>query len=103
MGKKVLVIGGGGREHALAKALARSPEVQMVFCAPGNGGTALEGKCMNVPASIQSIDELATLAYQERISLTVVGPEKLLVEGIADCWSRLGSEYRIWGPKAAQG
>jgi phosphoribosylamine--glycine ligase len=69
---KVLVIGGGGREHALAWRLARSPKVQRVYVAPGNGGTALDPALRNVP--ISDLAALADFAASEKIGLTVVGP-----------------------------
>ena len=70
---KVLVIGNGGREHALAWKLAQSSKVQMVFVAPGNGGTAADARLRNVP--ITELAALADFAVHEKIALTVVGPE----------------------------
>lgn len=92
---KVLVIGKGGREHALCWKLKQSPEVDAVFCAPGNAGTALEGK--NV--AIDSLDYrgLMQFAKREGIGLTIVGPEQPLVEGIVDAFQREG--LRIFGPR----
>lgn len=91
---KLLVIGSGGREHAIAWKLAQSPLVEQVFVAPGNAGTALEAKLENVP--ITSIPELAAFARQETINLTVVGPEAPLTEGIVDAFQAAG--LRIFGP-----
>ena len=79
---KVLVVGGGGREHALAWKLAQSPKVKMVFVAPGNGGTAWNGRIQNL--AIVDLKPLRAWAAQEKIALTVVGPEGPLAHGIVD-------------------
>jgi phosphoribosylamine--glycine ligase len=94
---KVLVIGSGGREHALAWKLARSPRVQKVFVAPGNAGTAAEEGVENVP--ITELAELAAFAASERIHLTVVGPEAPLAGGVVDLFRERG--LRIFGPTRA--
>ena len=94
---KVLVIGGGGREHALAWKLAQSPKVQMVFVAPGNGGTASDKRLQNLP--ITDIAELCAWAVQEKIGLTVVGPEVPLAAGVVDTFRAAG--LRIFGPTQA--
>ncbi|OGA08439.1 MAG: phosphoribosylamine--glycine ligase [Betaproteobacteria bacterium RIFCSPLOWO2_02_FULL_65_20] len=94
---KLLVIGAGGREHAIAWRLAQSPRVQMVYVAPGNGGTALEPGLKNV--SLDSIEALADFAQQEHIHLTVVGPEAPLAEGVVDLFRSRG--LRIFGPTRA--
>ena len=94
---KVLVIGGGGREHALAWKLAQSPKVQQVYVAPGNGGTALDLRLKNVP--ITHPVELADFAADERIALTVVGPEAPLSAGVVDVFRARG--LRIFGPTRA--
>ena len=94
---KVLVIGSGGREHALAWKLARSPKVQTVFVAPGNGGTATERSLRNVP--IADLTELADFAVAERITLTVVGPEAPLAAGVVDLFRQRG--LRVFGPTQA--
>jgi len=94
---KVLVIGGGGREHALAWKLAQSPKVQTVFVAPGNGGTALDKRLKNLP--ITDIAELCVWAAQEKIGLTVVGPEVPLAAGVVDTFRAAG--LRIFGPTQA--
>ena len=91
---KVLVIGGGGREHALAWKLAQSPKVQAVYVAPGNGGTALDKRLENV--NITDIHELRTWAAREKIALTVVGPEQPLAAGIVDEFRAHG--LRVFGP-----
>ena len=93
---KVLVIGSGGREHALAWILARSPGVSEVLVAPGNAGTSLEQSVRNVPVGAEDIGALLDLAQREDIGLTVVGPEAPLVEGIVDRFSEAG--LRCFGP-----
>ena len=92
---KVLVVGGGGREHALAWRLAQSPRVTRVFVAPGNAGTAKEEGIENLPAA--TIPELIDFARREDIGLTVVGPEDPLAEGIVDRFQEEG--LRIFGPR----
>src|ERR1700704_1532864 len=94
---KLLVIGSGGREHAIAWRLAQSPRVQKVFVAPGNAGTARETGLENV--AISAIDKLADFALAENIYLTVVGPEAPLAEGIVDLFRSRG--LRIFGPTKA--
>jgi phosphoribosylamine--glycine ligase len=96
---KVLVIGSGGREHALAWKCAQSPEVDEVLVAPGNAGTALEDKVRNVDVSSDDIEALASLAQAEDIELTIVGPEAPLVAGIVDRFEALG--LSCFGPSAA--
>jgi phosphoribosylamine---glycine ligase len=94
---KVLVIGGGGREHALAWKLAQSPKVQAVYVAPGNGGTALDPALENVP--ITDIPQLRDWALHEKIALTVVGPEGPLAAGVVDDFRAHG--LRVFGPTKA--
>jgi len=94
---KLLVIGSGGREHAIAWRLAQSPRVQKVYVAPGNGGTAGEPGLQNV--AVGGIDKLAEFALAEKIHLTVVGPEAPLAEGIVDLFRASG--LRIFGPTRA--
>jgi phosphoribosylamine---glycine ligase len=94
---KVLVVGGGGREHALAWKLAQSPKVQAVYVAPGNGGTALDPALENVP--ITDIAWLRQWAIQEKIALTVVGPEAPLAAGVVDEFRAHG--LRVFGPTKA--
>ena len=96
---KVLVIGSGGREHALAWKLAQSPRVSEVIVAPGNAGTATEPRCRNVPVKADDIDGLLQLAREEDVALTVVGPEVPLVAGVVDRFREAGQ--RIFGPTAA--
>ncbi|MFQ5759819.1 MAG: phosphoribosylamine--glycine ligase [Acidiferrobacterales bacterium] len=96
---KILVIGGGGREHALAWKVAQSPEVSEVYVAPGNAGTALEPKVSNVPIKAIDIDGLLQLARRERIDLTIVGPEAPLVAGIVDRFQ--AAALACFGPSKA--
>jgi len=91
---KVLVVGSGGREHALAWKISRSDRVEKVYCAPGNGGTAR--MCENVPIGYDRINSLIEFAKKEKIDLTVVGPEAPLVKGIVDRFRAEG--LRIFGP-----
>ena len=95
---KVLVVGGGGREHALAWKAAQSPRVHRVFVAPGNAGTAREGKVENVALDAGDIEGLLAFARAEDVGLTIVGPEAPLVAGIADRFEAAG--LRIFGPRA---
>ncbi len=94
---KILVVGSGGREHALASKLAQSNRIQVVYVAPGNGGTALDGRLKNVPITDNA--ELAEFALKEKISLTVVGPETPLAAGIVDLFRARG--IKIFGPTKA--
>jgi phosphoribosylamine--glycine ligase len=94
---KVLVIGGGGREHALAWKLAQSPKVQLVYVAPGNAGTALDPRLENV--AIADLRALADFAHAEKVALTVVGPEAALAAGAVDVFRARG--LRIFGPTQA--
>ncbi|MGD9888259.1 MAG: phosphoribosylamine--glycine ligase [Halothiobacillaceae bacterium] len=99
---KILVIGSGGREHALAWKLAQSPRVTQVFVAPGNAGTAHETKCSNIAISATDIPTLFSFAKDNAIDLTVVGPEAPLAAGVVDSFRDGG--LRIFGPtrEAAQ-
>ena len=94
---KVLVVGGGGREHALAWKLAQSPKVQAVYVAPGNGGTALDSRLVNV--DIADTPALISWAATEKIALTVVGPEQPLAAGMVDKFRKHG--LRVFGPTQA--
>ena len=96
---KILVIGGGGREHALAWKVAQDPRVVKVFVAPGNAGTATEARCRNADVKVTDIDGLLALVEREGIALTVVGPEVPLVAGVVDRFRAAGQ--RIFGPTAA--
>jgi phosphoribosylamine--glycine ligase len=93
---KILIIGGGGREHALAWKIAQSPRAGKIFVAPGNAGTAREAKCENVVIAAEDVDGLLRFAQQNKIDLTVVGPEAPLVLGVVDRFRAAG--LRIFGP-----
>ena len=93
---RVLIIGGGGREHALAWKTALSPRVEKVFVAPGNAGTARESKCENVGIGAEDIDGLLRFAQGNKVDLTVVGPEAPLVLGVVDRFCAAG--LRCFGP-----
>src|ERR1051325_1495079 len=105
---KVLVVGGGGREHALVWKLAQSPHVSKMWCAPGNAGIAEEKLAKNgavvecVSISAEALEKLLAFAQEQRVDLTVVGPDNPLSMGIVDLFEAKG--LRIWGPnkKAAQ-
>lgn len=97
--KKILVIGGGGREHALAWKAAQSHDVDTVFVAPGNAGTALEDKCQNIAINAEDITALRDFAKENTVDLTIVGPEAPLVSGVVDLFQE--SELKIYGPNAA--
>lgn len=96
---RVLIIGGGGREHAFAWRVAGAARVTQVFVAPGNAGTALEPKTRNVPIAADDVDALVAFALQERIDLTIVGPEAPLVLGVVDRFAEKG--LRCFGPSQA--
>ncbi len=91
---KILVVGGGGREHALCWKLAHSRDVHKIYCAPGNAGTAQVAE--NVPIAADDIEALRLFAEHQKIDLTVVGPEKPLIDGIVDAFEARG--LRIFGP-----
>ena len=96
---KILVIGGGGREHALAWKFAQSSLVSEVLVAPGNAGTLTEEKVRNVSVKADDLDGLLNLAQTENIGLTIVGPEQPLVEGVVDLFEAAG--LKCFGPRAA--
>ncbi|MBE6066893.1 MAG: phosphoribosylamine--glycine ligase [Clostridium lundense] len=91
---KVLLIGSGGREHAIAWKLAQSPLVHKIYCAPGNGGTALENKCENI--NITKNEELLKFSKENDVNITIVGPEAPLVDGIVDMFKE--ASLKIFGP-----
>lgn len=93
----VLIIGSGGREHALAWKVAQDPQVNKVFVAPGNAGTATEAKCENVAIDVLALDKLADFA-EKNVALTIVGPEAPLVKGIVDLFRKRG--LKCFGPTA---
>ena len=94
---KVLVIGSGGREHAIVDALTRSPQVEKIFAAPGNAGMAAVAECVAIRET--EIERLAAFAKEQGIGLTVVGPEVALAAGVVDCFKAEG--LRIFGPSKA--
>ena len=96
---KTLVIGSGGREHALAWKLAQDSNVDVVYVAPGNAGTAKEAKCENLPIGVGELEALAEFAQDNDIALTLVGPEAPLVEGVVDLFESKG--LPIFGPTQA--
>ncbi|MGE0485027.1 MAG: phosphoribosylamine--glycine ligase [Gammaproteobacteria bacterium] len=96
---KVLIIGGGGREHALAWKCAQSPKVERVYCAPGNAGTAREARVENVAIGAEDIDALVGFARDAAIGLTIVGPEAPLAAGVVDAFDRAG--LKCFGPPQA--
>jgi phosphoribosylamine--glycine ligase len=94
---KVLILGGGGREHALAWKAAQSPRVEQIYVAPGNAGTALEPRVANVAIAADDIPALVDFARSERIDQTIVGPETPLVLGVTDAFEAAG--LRCFGPR----
>ena len=96
---KVLVVGGGGREHALAWKVAQSEQVEIVYVAPGNAGTATEHKLKNIAIKAEDIDALKDFALKENIELTIIGPEAPLVAGIVDVFQQAG--LACFGPTKA--
>ncbi len=95
--KRVLVVGSGGRCHAIVDTLARSPQVEKIYCAPGNAGIARQAECVNI--AVGDIEALAAFAKEQKIDLTVVGPEAALAVGITDRFQQEG--LRIFGPTKA--
>lgn len=95
--KKVLVVGSGGREHAIVKSLAKSPKVGKIFCAPGNAGIAKDAECVDI--KVDDVEGLVNFAQRNGIDLTVVGPEAALVVGLADAMLQNG--LRVFGPTKA--
>ena len=93
---KVLVVGAGGREHALSWRISQSPIVKEVYVAPGNGGTELESLLTNIEIQADDIEGLASFALENEIDLTVVGPEDPLVNGITDRFNELS--LKCFGP-----
>ena len=91
---KILLIGSGGREHALAWKMQQSPRVEKIFCAPGNAGISQIAQCVDI--GVSELDKLVEFAKKENIDLTVVGPEQPLTEGIVDLFQKVG--LRIFGP-----
>lgn len=99
MSNKVLVVGGGGREHAIAWSLAKSPHLSEIIVAPGNAGTATATKCRNLHVDLHNLPEIVALAQEQEVSLVVVGPETPLVAGLIDALETAG--IAAFGPSAA--
>ncbi|MFN3926081.1 MAG: phosphoribosylamine--glycine ligase [Pseudanabaenaceae cyanobacterium] len=93
---RVLVIGSGGREHALAWKLAQSPQINQVYCIPGNGGTAVIPKCLNVSLTLNDFEGMLRFAQVQGVGLTVIGPELPLAQGLADLFMQAG--LAVFGP-----
>lgn len=92
---KVLIVGSGGREHAIAWKVAQSPKVDKIYCAPGNAGIAEYAEC--VPITAMEFDKLAAFAKENSVDLTIVGMDDPLVGGIVDTFEAQG--LRVFGPK----
>jgi phosphoribosylamine---glycine ligase len=92
---KVLIVGGGGREHALAVSVSKSPRVDKIYCAPGNAGIAKLAECIDI--GVMEFDKLVAFAKQEEIDLTIIGPDDPLVSGIVDRFEEAG--LRVFGPR----
>ena len=95
--KKVLVVGSGGRCHAIVKALARSPQVEKIYCAPGNAGIADDAECVAI--GVEDVDGLVKFAKENQIDMTVVGPEAALAKGVVDALEAEG--LKVFGPTKA--
>ena len=93
-GKKVLVVGSGGREHAVVKSLSKSPKVEKIYCCPGNAGIAQDAECVDI--KVEDVESLVNFAQRKGIDLTVVGPEAALVAGLSDAMHSCG--LRVFGP-----
>jgi phosphoribosylamine--glycine ligase len=98
--KKLLIVGGGGREHALAWTLSKSDEVSQIYCAPGNGGTAYCDKTKNLAIDSMAFDQLSEFCTKEKIDLAVIGPDNPLAEGIVDHFTKKG--IKTFGPTKEQ-
>jgi len=96
----VLVVGGGGREHALCWKLAQSKHIKEILCAPGNGGTAFANKTKNIAIPVTDFPALVELAKKEKVDLTVIGPDNPLADGIVDAFESAG--LRVFGPTKEQ-
>ncbi|MBU6454020.1 MAG: phosphoribosylamine--glycine ligase [Cyanobacteria bacterium REEB67] len=96
----ILIVGGGGREHALAWKLAQSPAVKSIYCAPGNGGTALMPQVKNLPLAVGNFEGIAAAALEHKIDLVIVGPDNPLADGIVDFLQERG--LTVFGPTRTQ-
>lgn len=94
MGKKVLVVGSGGREHAIVKSLGNSHKVEKIYCAPGNAGIAQDAECIDI--KVDNIESLVNFAQRNSIDLTIIGPEAALAAGLADAMISAG--LKVFGP-----
>jgi len=92
---KILIVGGGGREHAIAWKVAQSKHTDKLYCAPGNAGIEEYAECVNIAAT--DLDGLATFAEKEKIDLTIIGPDDPLVAGVVDAFQAKG--LRVFGPR----
>ena len=92
---KVLIVGSGGREHAIAYSVAKSPKVDKIYCAPGNAGNGTVAEC--VPIGPMEFEKLAQFAQEEQMDLTIVGMDDPLVGGIVDVFEEKG--LRVFGPR----
>ncbi len=92
---KVLIVGSGGREHAIAMAAAKSPRVDKIYCAPGNAGIAAQAECVDIGA--MEFEKLADFAGEKQIDLTIIGMDDPLVGGIVDVFEARG--LRVFGPR----
>ena len=93
---KVLIVGGGGREHAIAYSVAKSPKVDKIYCAPGNAGIAQLAECVDI--GVMEFDKLTAFAKEKQIDLTIVAPDDPLVAGAVDAFEAAG--LRAFGPRA---
>ena len=93
----ILVIGSGGREHALCWKIKQSPKVKRLYCAPGNGGIAQIAECVDI--KVDDVELLLQFALRKQIDLTIVGPEVTLVAGVVDAFAQKG--LKIFGPSQA--
>lgn len=97
---KILVVGNGGREHALCWKLAQGKDVSQIYCAPGNGGTALESKVQNIDIQVNEFENLSRFALDNKIDLVVIGPDNPLAEGIVDFLE--AKDLKVFGPTKDQ-
>ena len=95
MGMKVLIVGGGGREHAIATCVAKSPKVDKIYCAPGNAGIGQIAEC--VPIGAMEFEKLAAFAKEKEIDFTIIGMDDPLVGGVVDVFEAEG--LKVFGPR----